>query len=176
MPKRYKISKEQVAEIEEARRENKNKNVEKRLKALQLHAEGKKRAEVADKTDFAETYISELVSKYCKKGIGAIIENNYKGNHRNLSFEEEESLLEPFRKAAQAGQIVEISEIKQAYEEKLGRSVDNQHGQIYYVLHRHGWRKVMPRSQHPNKASDEDIEASKKLTQPSASPWKIIAQ
>ena len=31
------------------------------------------------------------------------------------------------------------------------------------VLERHGWRKVMPRSKHPQKASDEAIEASKKI-------------
>ncbi|MBR4040361.1 MAG: winged helix-turn-helix domain-containing protein [Clostridia bacterium] len=38
--------------------------------------------------------------------------------------------------------------------------------QIYYVLHRHGWRKIMPRSRHPKKASEEAIEASKNLKQP----------
>ncbi len=31
------------------------------------------------------------------------------------------------------------------------------------VLKRKGWRKVMPRSKHPKKASPEAIEASKKL-------------
>ncbi|MDE7249890.1 MAG: winged helix-turn-helix domain-containing protein, partial [Lachnospiraceae bacterium] len=33
---------------------------------------------------------------------------------------------------------------------------------IYCVLKRHGWRKVMPRSRHPKKASEEVIETSKK--------------
>ena len=31
------------------------------------------------------------------------------------------------------------------------------------LLERHNWRKVMPRSRHPKKASDEAIEASKKI-------------
>ena len=176
MPRRYHISKEQVEEIEKERKKNKDKNVDQRLKALILHAEGKKRAEIAEKTDFAKTYISVLVSKYCTKGLSAIVENHYNGNHRNLSFTEEEELLKPFRKAADAGQIVEVSEIKRAYEEKLGRSLESHHGQIYYVLHRHGWRKVMPRSQHPNKASEEAIEASKKLTQSSRMKWEILTQ
>lgn len=66
--------------------------------------------------------------------------------------------------SAQAGQLVEVSAILRAYEEKTGRTLEKSHGQIYYVLKRHGWRKVMPRSKHPNKASDEVIEASKKLT------------
>lgn len=176
MPKRYHISEEQVEEIERARKKNKGKNVEKRLKALQLHAEGKKRKEIAEQTGFAQTYVSELVSRYCNNGLSAIIENHYPGNHRNLSIAQEEALLEPFRKAAQAGQIVEIGEIKRAYEEATGRSLENHHGQIYNVLHRHGWRKVMPRSKHPNKASEEAIEASKKLTEPSANQWKIFQQ
>ena len=66
------------------------------------------------------------------------------------------------RAEAEAGHIVEISKIKAAYVEKVGHSIGN--GQIYCVLKRHGWRKVMPRSQHPQKASDEAIEASKKLS------------
>ena len=165
MPKRYQISKEQVFELEEERKKNKNKNVEKRIKALLLHAEGKKRKEIAEKTDFAKSYISELVSKYCNKGLSAIIENKYGGNNRNMSYAEEEALLGTFIKAVEAGQMIEVSQMKRAYEKAIGRSLENNHGQIYQVLHRHGWRKVMPRSKHPNKASEEAIEASKKLTQ-----------
>lgn len=162
MPKRYEISEEQLKELEEMRRKNKNKNVERRLKALVLHAEGEKRSEIAEKTGLSKSYISELVSKYSNKGLSTIVENNYRGNHRNMSYAEEEALLEPFREAAEAGQIVEVSEIKRAYEEKLGRSIEKQHGHIYNVLDRHGWRKVMPRSKHPNKANEEAIEAIKK--------------
>jgi transposase len=151
MPQRYHITEEQIADLEKARIGNKNKNVEKRLKALLLHAEGKSREEVADKTDFAKSYVSELVSRYCNHGIEAIVKNKYKGNHRNLSMAEEEALLAPFKEAAEAGQIVEVSAIKAAYEKAIGRSIENSHGLIYYVLERHGWRKVMPRSKHPKK-------------------------
>ena len=174
MPKRYHINEEQARELERARKENKDKNVERRLRALLLHAEGKTREKIAEVTGFVKSYISELVSKYCNQGISTIIENNYHGNHRNMSYEEEEALLEPFRKAAEAGQLVEVSEIKRAYEEAIGRSLENNHGQIYNVLKRHGWRKVMPRSKHPNKASEEAIKASKKLTKPSTMKWQIL--
>ena len=37
---RYHISEEQVEELERARKKNKDKNIEKRLKALLMHAEG----------------------------------------------------------------------------------------------------------------------------------------
>ena len=58
--------------------------------------------------------------------------------------------------------MVEISEIKAAYQEAVGHSIGT--AQIYYVLHRHKWRKVMLRSRHPKKASEEVVETSKKLT------------
>ena len=164
MAERCKITAEQKAELESARKENKEKRTEKRIRALILRAEGKSCKEVGKICEYHPAYVSQLVVIYCKEGLTAIVGNHYKGNHRNMSFAEEEALLEPFREAAEAGQIVEVSEIRAAYEEKLGRSLQNSHGQIYYVLQRHGWRKVMPRSKHPNKASEEVIEASKKLT------------
>ena len=99
MSKRYHINEEQKKEIVKARKENKDKNVEKRLKVLLLHAEGKTREKIAELTGYVKSYVSELVAKYSNKGISAIIENNYQGNNRNMSFAEEEALLEPFRKA-----------------------------------------------------------------------------
>ena len=78
-----------------------------------------------------------------------------------MSIEEEAELLAPFKAEAEAGRVVEVSRIKAAYIEKVGHSIGS--GQIYYVLKRQGWRKVMPRSQHPNKANEEAIDASKKL-------------
>ena len=164
MPKKHVITEEQIAELEKARKECKNKREDRRLKALLLYAEGMKQKKIAEQCEFAETYISELVCKYKKRGIEGIIGSKYGGNHRNLSYEAEEALLAPFMQAAQAGEIVEVSAIKKAYEQAIGRSVDTSHGHIYSLLHRHEWRKVMPRSQHPKKASEEEIAASKKLT------------
>ena len=174
MPKRNQITEEQALEIEQIRKKNKDKNKEKRLKALVLHSKGESRADIAKATGFAATYITELVSKFCKVGISSIVDNHYCGNHRCLTFEEEKALLEPFMAAAAAGKMIDVSEIKAVYEAKIGRTLENNRGQIYRVLERHGWRKVMPRSEHPNKASDEDIEASKKLTLLSRGYWKNL--
>jgi transposase len=80
-----------------------------------------------------------------------------------MSREEESALLEQFRTDAEAGKVVETKAIKQAYAEKVGHETRS-HGQIYKLLARHGWRKVMPRSRHPKSATQEAREASKKLT------------
>ena len=159
---RYVFREEQIQELEKAAKENKKKDVDKRLRALIMRANGKKLAEIASTTGYSFSGIVKLVSKYRDGGLAAIVENHYGGNRRNMSYEEESALLEPFRKKAEAGQIVEVSEIKAAYQEAVGHSIGT--AQIYYVLRRHRWRKVMPRSKHPKKASKEVIETSKKLT------------
>jgi len=149
--------------INKLRKSNKDKNIDRRLEVLVLRANGEKRDDIATKTGYSAQYITELVSEYKKTGLEYFAQKHHKGNHRNMSVAEEEVLLSPFKKADSEGKIVEVSEILAAYESKLGRPVAS-NSQIYNVLKRHGWRKVMPRSKHPNKASDEAIDASKKLT------------
>ena len=159
---RYKFTEEQVQELTKAAKANKKKDVDRRLRALLMRAKGKKLAEVAQATGYSYSNITKLVRMYREGGLASILENHYGGNHRNMSYEEETALLEPFSKKAEAGQIVEVSEIKAAYQEAVGHTIGT--AQIYYVLQRHKWRKVMPRSRHPKKAEDEVIETSKKLT------------
>ena len=159
--KMYRYTAEDKAIISAARRANKDKRAEKRLHALELRASGKSAAEAAKTVGFHSAYISQLTAKYQKGGIEAIAGNHYGGNRKNMTRQEESALLEPFRKKAERGQIVEVSEIKAVYEQAVGHTIGG--SQIYRVLHRNNWRKVMPRSKHPKKASDEAIEASKKL-------------
>lgn len=162
MVSRYKFSEEEIAAIEKARKENTNKRAEARLKALELRAKGNSASEVAKATGFHSAYITQLVAKYRDHGLEAISGNHYGGNRRNMSVEQESEILAPFKARAEKGEIVEISEIKAAYQKAVDHPIGN--SQIYFVLHRHGWRKVMPRSKHPNKASEEVIETSKKLS------------
>lgn len=162
MASRYKFNEEEIKRIEQRRKENKDKRAEVRLKALELRAKGATAKEVAEATGFHAAYVTQLVAKYREYGLEAITGNHYGGNHRNMSVEEEAGILAPFKARAEKGELVEISEIARAYQSAVDHPVSR--GQIYFVLHRHGWRKVMPRSKHPKKASDEEIAASKKLT------------
>lgn len=164
MAKSYEISQSQLLEIEAARKKNRNKNVERRLCVLVMRAEGKSLEEISEKTGYHISTASKLIARYMRGGISAIAENHYKGNRRNMSFEEEVAILAPFIERAERGEMVDIKEIAAAYQKAVPHKVSDT--QIYYVLHRHGWRKIMPRSRHPKKASEEAIEASKKLKQP----------
>lgn len=164
MAKSYEISQSQLLEIEAARKKNRNKNVERRLYVLVMRAEGKSLEEISEKTGYHISTASKLIARYMRDGISAIAENHYKGNRRNMSFEEEAAILAPFIERAERGEMVDIKEIAAAYQKAVPHKISDT--QIYYVLHRHGWRKIMPRSRHPKKASEEAIEASKKIKQP----------
>ncbi len=160
---RYHYTEEQKKELEDAIGKNKDKRIDRRLRALKLRSEGKTGKEIGLATGYNSDYVRRLELQYLENGITKITGNHYKGNRRNLSFAEEEALLAPFKEQAEKGELVEVSAIEAAYREAVGHSIGT--AQIYYVLHRHGWRKVMPRSRHPKKASEEVIETSKKLRQ-----------
>jgi len=162
MPKTHKITAKDAEEINELRKEIKDKQVDKRLRAVQLRGEGKKNKEIAELLETSSDVISIWVSEYTKGGAKALLPKKRGGNRRNMSYEEEASLLAEFESRANAGEMVEISEIMQKYQEKCGHTIGS--GQIYFVLARHNWRKIKPRSRHPKKASPEVIETSKKLT------------
>ncbi len=161
MGKGYQFRSEEIAAIEAARKRNGDKQEEARLKALELRGRGLPGKEVAAATGFYPAYITTLVAKYREKGLEYLSRNNYGGNHRNMSYAEEEAFLAPYEEKATAGEIVDTKEIETVYQEKVGHSIGS--GQIYRVLERHGRRKVLPRSRHPKKASDEVIATSKKL-------------
>ena len=158
----YTFTAQDLEIIREARNKNKDKRAEVRLHTLQLRAEGMRSKDIAAKVGVSAPYVSQLAAKYFAGGIEAIAGNHYGGNRRNMSYEEEELILKPFYATAEKGKMVEISEIEEAYQEKVEHRIGNV--QIYRVLHRHGWRKIMPRSKHPKKASEEAINASKKLS------------
>ncbi len=162
MKMKYKFNEEQKAEIKAARQANRDKQIDRRLEVLELRCNGVSQKEISKDTGYHRSHVCSLIKMYFEEGLKAVAETHYVGNRRNMSFEEEAEILEPFIQKAQQGQMIDIREIEKAYQERVDHRIG--HGQIYCVLHRHGWRKIMPRSGHPKKAGEEVIETSKKLT------------
>lgn len=132
MPKTYKIRKENAAEIEEIRKTITDKQVDKRLYAVQLWGEGMTNKEIAEKSDTSDKMISQWVSTYIKNGgIKALFPKKRIGNHRNLSFEEEAEFLAEFAEQAKAEKIIDTNELKAAYIAKVGHSIGG--NQIYLI-------------------------------------------
>ena len=62
---------------------------------------------------------------------------------------EEKVLLARFAKAVGAGEMLNIHDLKAAYEKAIGHATSD--STVYNLLHRHGWRKLMPRPFHPKR-------------------------
>ena len=67
----------------------------------------------------------------------------------NMTVAEEKALLTRFAHAAGAGELLNIHDLKTAYESAIGHPTSD--STVYNLLHRHGWRKLMPRPFHPTR-------------------------
>ena len=157
----YRITEEEYSQIKAAEKGMKDKRISRQLRVLMLRYEGRSNPEIAEKLDISTDRISHIVSQFKREGLEEFVRVKYTGHNWNMSYEEEQTILDQFAAQAEAGQIITVKEIKAAFDEKLGR--DTGRGYIYMLLARHKWRKIKPRPKHPERASDEEIAASKKL-------------
>ena len=117
-PKKYNISSEQIKEITQARERIKDKTADRRLRAVQLRGEGLSDKEIAEMLETTSNMISYWVRLYIKEGLNGLLPKKRKGNHRNMTFKEEEEFLSQFYEKAKSGKIIEVSEIKKRMPKK----------------------------------------------------------
>ena len=83
-------------------------------------------------------------------GIKALKPKPIGGRQREtMTLSGEKALLACFAKAAGAGEMLNVHDLKAAYEQAIGHPTSN--STIYNLLTRHGWRKLMPRPFHPKR-------------------------
>ena len=126
---KYIISEEGKIEIKNARKKNHDKQIDRRLRVLELRGEGKGLQEIAELTGFHRSHVSNLLKKYSEEGLEAISSKHYKANRRNMSVEEEAAFLESYTQQGEEGHVIDIREIEAAYKEKL-KQVFNNGGKI----------------------------------------------
>ena len=159
----YKISAEEAAKIRDKIRKTKNVTACRRMEAVALLGEGKTPEEVAEIKKYNPKYVRTLGLQYHARGLESFSTDGRRGgNHKVMSDDKAEEFLQQFKEEASKGRILTVEEIAMKLDEKTGKERKSL-STAYSFLHRHGWRKIMPRSKHPNKASDEEIESSKKL-------------
>jgi transposase len=87
---------------------------------------------------------------FIDNGVSALAEKKRGGrNHANLTQEEEDEFLSFFEANAAKGSILTANDIKEAFDRRMGLEVHKT--TVYRMLHRHGWRKIMPRPSHPKR-------------------------
>lgn len=128
---------------------------------------GSSASQIAELLGWSTATVHVLHSRWSKEG-DAIFDVRGRGgrHHQHLSPEQEKQLLAPFVERAAAGGLLTVAEIQQAYREQLGKTVAP--STVYRLLDRHGWRKVVPRPQHPK--ADVAAQAAFKKTAPHGTP------
>lgn len=159
--RRIEISEEQKEEIMSALGKEQRPHVYKRLMALKMRImDNISSKQAGEYVELNESSVNAIVKRYQEQGIEVLVSKRHDHGNRYMTREQEVEFLKAFVARAEAGQIVEVTEIYQAYQEAVGHTVTR--NAIYYMLHKHGWRKVMPRGKHPKRASEAEVAAYQK--------------
>jgi transposase len=133
-----------------------------RLQCVWLRATlGLSASQIAQALGWQASSVRHVQARYLREGEETLRDRPRGGRyHAHLTREEEQELLAPFIGKAQRGEVVIAAPLQQAYQDRLGYPVDP--SIVYRALHRHGWRKVQPRPQHPktNAAVQEEFKKS----------------
>jgi transposase len=130
-------------------KQTKTKSEFQRVQCIWLRASlGLSAPQVATAIGWNVSSVRRLQSHYLHEAEAALKVAPRGGRyHENMSLEEEKALLSPFLEKAKKGGVLVVSEIKTAYEERVGHKVPK--STVYRMLARHGWRKIAPRPYHP---------------------------
>jgi transposase len=116
---------------------------------------------IANHLAVSVSLVHKTISEFKKNGPKSI-ETIGKGGRKNsyLPLNEEKEFMNSFIQQAQLGQIATASEIKEAFENKIGEKVHKT--TIYRLLERHQWRKIVPLPFHPKQ--DKKVQEEFKKT------------
>jgi transposase len=105
--------------------------------------------EIARATQYSMDNVNKILKGYFTKGLKLFKDMGKPTSRRryNLTAKEEQIFIEQYLQEAKAGRLIEVSRIKKAYEQRIGRKTSK--SVVYSILHRHNWRKIVPRPRHP---------------------------
>lgn len=145
-----KCNRGQVRRLKRVLRRTKTPLLRQRLQMVLLREAGMTQPAIAETMGVSLSTVNRAHMAFDRGGLTALAPKRSGGRIReNMTLAEEKALLARFAKAAGAGEMVNILELKAAYEQAIGHSTSN--STVYNLLARHGWRKLMPRPYHPKR-------------------------
>jgi transposase len=153
-----KCTKPQVRELKTALRWKIPAAQRQRIQMVLLRESGMTQPAIAEAMGVSLSTVNRAHMAYDRGGIKALKPKPIGGRKReNMTVAQEKALLARFAKAAGAGEMLNIHDLKRAYEQQIGHQTSN--STVYDLLARHGWRKLMPRPHHPKRdlAAQEDF-------------------
>jgi transposase len=145
-----KCSKSQIRKLKTALRWKIPAAQRQRIQMVLLRESGMTQPAIAAAMGVSLSTVNRAHMDFDHGGIKALKPKPIGGRQReNMTLAGEKALLECFAKAAGAGEMLNIHDLKAAYEQAIGHPTSN--STIYNLLARHGWRKLMPRPFHPKR-------------------------
>jgi transposase len=121
-----------------------------RIQMVLLRESGMTQPAIAEAMGVSLSTVNRAHMAYDLGGIKDLKPKPIGGRKReNMTLAEERALLDRFAKAAGAGEMLNIHDLKAVYEKAIGHETSN--STVYNLLARHGWRKLMPRPFHPKR-------------------------
>jgi transposase len=134
-----------------------------RLQMVLLRESGMTQPVIAEAMGVSLSTVNRAHMAYDHGGIKALKPKPSGGRIReNMTVAAERALLDRFAKAAGAGEMLNIHDLKTAYEKAIGHPTSN--STVYNLLDRHDWRKLMPRPFHPDRDIQAQIAFKKRLS------------
>jgi transposase len=156
-----KCNKGQLRRLRRALRRKGRPAQRQRIQMVLLRESGMTQPAIAAVMGVSLSTVNRAHMAYDHGGLKALKPKPIGGRMRqNMSLAEEKALLAGFAKAAGAGEMLNIHDVKSAYEKAIGHATSN--STVYNLLARHGWRKLMPRPFHP----DRDLAAQNAFKKP----------
>jgi transposase len=153
-----KCTKHQIRELKTALRWKIPAAQRQRIQMVLLRESDMTQSAIAAAMGVSLSTVNRAHMAYDRGGIKALKPRPIGGRQReNMTLSEEKILLARFGKAAGAGEMLNIHDLKAAYEQAIGHPTSN--STVYNLLARHGWRKLMPRPFHPRRdlAAQDDF-------------------
>ena len=145
-----KCTKKQIRQLKTALRWKIPATQRERIQMVLLRESGMTQPAIAEAMGVSLSTVNRAHMAYDGGGIKALRPKPIGGRQReNMTLSEEKALLTRFAKAAGAGEMLNIHDLKTAYEKAIGHPTSN--STVYNLLTRHGWRKLMPRPFHPQR-------------------------
>ena len=145
-----KCTKKQIRELKTALRWKIPAAQRERIQMVLLRESGMTQPAIAEAMGVSLSTVNRAHMAYDGGGIKALKPKPIGGRQReNMTLAQEKALMARFAKAAGVGEMLNIHELKAAYEKAIGHETSN--STIYNLLARHGWRKLMPRPFHPQR-------------------------
>src|SRR5580698_6498885 len=145
-----KCTKKQIRRLKTALHWKGHPEQRQRIQMVLLRESGMTQPAIAEAMGVSLSTVNRAHMAYDHGGLKALRRKPSGGRKReNMTLAEEKVLLTGFAKAAGAGELLNIHDLKVAYEKAIGHETSK--STVYNLLARHGWRKLMPRPFHPKR-------------------------